>query len=183
MSPGLRLQRKRGQIRTGKVENSIEPTAQITWINARLRMIPVVGLQPLTRPPKSAEMALEAASEGINHQRAEILGASRNPIDGELAATQLPGHLHQPGHIQSGGLNPAAKVSADPPLSSELNCTLLWLQPTAGLETPRRDTSLQLDPFQTNPMELRVIQMQITDQLQRCQSQDAFATETSLQWT
>ena len=183
MRPGLRLQRKRCQIRTGKVENSIEPTAQISWINPRLRMIPFVGLQPLTRLPKGAEMAVEAASERLNHQRAEILSATSDPSDGGLAVTQLPSHLHQPGHIHSGGLDPAAQVPAQASLGRELNLTLLGLQANAGLETPRRDTTIQLDPVQTNPAEFRVIQMQITDQLQRCQGQGALAAETSLQGT
>ena len=128
-------------------------------------------------------MAVEAATERLDHQRAEILSATSDPSDGGLAVTQLPGHLHQPGHIQTGSHNPAAQIGADPPLGRELNLTLLGLQPTAGLETPRRDTSLQLDPVQTNPAELRVIQIQGTDQLQRGQGQGAIAAETSLQGT
>ena len=82
-------------------------------------------------------MTVEAATERLDHQRAEILSATSDPSDGGLAVTQLPGHLHQPGHIQTGSHNPAAQIGADPPLGRELNLTLLELQPTAGLETPR----------------------------------------------
>ena len=183
MRPGLCLQRERCQIRTGKVENSVEATAKVTWINTRLGMIPVVDLQPLTRPLKSTQMPFQASPEGVDHQRAEILSAAKGASGGELAATELLSHLHQPGHIQSGGLDPAAQLPAHASLGCQLNITLLGLQPTAGLETTRGNTSLQLDPLQGNPAEFRVIQMQITDQLHRFQRQNAVATETSLQWT
>ena len=99
-------------------------------------MITLVGLKPLPRPLKRAQMTFETAAEGVDHQRAEILGTTRCPRGGELAATKLTGHLHQPGHIQSGGLNSAAQISADPALSRELNLTLLRLQPATGLEAP-----------------------------------------------
>ena len=99
-------------------------------------MITRVGLKPLTRASKRAQMTFKTAAEGVDHQRAEILGTPLRPLGSELAATKLLGHLHQPGHIESRGFNPAAQISPDPSLSGELNLTLLRLQPTKGSEAP-----------------------------------------------
>ena len=94
---------------------------------------------------QSLEMAVQAAAEGVDHQRPKV----RGPAEGETAipdaSAQLLGSIEQPRHSQSPGLNPALQPCIKATGTTELQLALIGNHPSSQIKALTDQPPLQVD--------------------------------------